>query len=121
RIKKNGSVTLRGGWTGLRLPEANGSVTFNGEAGRATIKDGVLLFGRQSTVLENGSEEPLPEIPMTVKPAPAVVRMSARDRRSVTFTLDNTLDEPVSGSLQFDLPAGLTVKPEKMMFGPVQP
>jgi hypothetical protein len=35
--------------------------------------------------------------------------------------LDNTLDEPVSGSLQFDLPAGLAVVPEKLMFGPVQP
>ena len=58
---------------------------------------------------------------MTVKTTPAVVRAAARDRRIVTFTLDNTLDEPVSGSLQFDLPAGLAVEPEKAMFGPVQP
>ena len=58
---------------------------------------------------------------MTVKPTPAVVRASARDRRIVTFTLNNTLDEPVSGSLQFDLPAGLAVEPKMAMFGPVQP
>ena len=58
---------------------------------------------------------------MIVKTTPAVVRVAARDRRIVTFTLDNTLDEPVSGSLQFDLPAGLVVEPEKAMFGPVQP
>ena len=58
---------------------------------------------------------------MTVKTTPAVVRVAARDRRIVTFTLNNTLDEPVSGSLQFDLPAGVAVKPEKAMFGPVQP
>ena len=50
-----------------------------------------------------------------------MVRVSTRDRRIVTFTLDNTLDDPVSGSLQFDLPAGLAVEPEKAMFGPVQP
>ena len=50
---------------------------------------------------------------MTVKTTPAVVRVAARDRRIVTFTLNNTLDEPVSGSLQFDLPAGVAVKPEK--------
>ena len=54
---------------------------------------------------------------MTVKTTPAVVRASARDRRIVTFTLDNTLDEPVSGSLQFDLPVGLAVQPEKRRFG----
>src|SRR5262249_6890366 len=40
--------------------------------------------------------------------------------RTVIFTLDNTLDESASGSLQFDLPAGLGVKPEKAMFGPVR-
>jgi hypothetical protein len=50
---------------------------------------------------------------MRVKTAPAVVRVSARDRRIVTFTLDNPLDEPVSGSLQFDLPVGLAVEPKR--------
>jgi hypothetical protein len=39
----------------------------------------------------------------------------------VTITLDNTLSHPVSGSLQFDLPAGLAVEPDKAKFGPVQP
>ena len=59
---------------------------------------------------------------MTVKTTPAVVRVSARDRRIVTFTLDNALDEPVSGSLQFDLPAGLAAVPEKahIRTGPAQ-
>jgi len=47
--------------------------------------------------------------------------LSIRDRRLVTFTLDNTLGNPASGSLQFDLPAGLRVEPAKPMFGPVQP
>jgi hypothetical protein len=121
RVRKDGSLTLRGGWTGLRLPEASGPVTLNGEATRATTVEGVLLLGRPAAALENSSEEPLPEGPMTVKTTPAALRVSARDRRIVTFTLDNTLDEPVSGSLQFDLPAGLAVEPEKALFGPVQP
>jgi hypothetical protein len=113
---------LRGGWTGLSLPEANGPVTLNGEAARATTKEGLLLLGRAPpTVLENRSEEHLPEVPMTVKTTPAVVRVSARDRRIVTLTLDNTSDEPVSGSLQFDLPVGLAVQPEKASFWPIQP
>jgi len=58
---------------------------------------------------------------MIVKTTPAAVRMSARDRRTVTFSLDNTLHESVSGWVQFDLPAGLMVEPEKAMFGPIQP
>ena len=122
RIRKDGSVTLRGGWTGLSLPEANGPVTLNGEAARATTKEGLLLLGRAPpTVLENRSEERLPEVPVTVKTTPAVVRVSARDRRIVTLTLDNTSDEPVSGSLQFDLPVGLAIQPEKASFWQIQP
>ena len=121
RILKDGSVTLRGDWTGLRVPGVNGSVTLNGKAITADTKDGVLLFGRQPAVLESHSEEPLPELPIPTKTTPEVVRASAGDRRIVTFTLDNTLSEPVSGSLQFDLPAGLAVEPEKAKFGPIQP
>jgi hypothetical protein len=45
----------------------------------------------------------------------------ARDRRIVTLTLNNPLHERVSGSLQFDLPAGVAVKPEKPIFGPIEP
>ena len=118
RVTNDGSVTLRGNWTGLRLPRANGPVILNGMAATAGIEDG---FGKPATMLENRFEESLPEVPMIVKTTPAVVRTLTHDRRVVTFTLDNTLDEPVSGSLQFDLPAGLVVEPEKAMFGPVQP
>ena len=121
RVKKDGSVILRGDWKGLRLPEASGPVTLNGEAATATTKEGALLFGKPVPMLDGHTEELLPEVAIPVKAAPAVVRMALRDRRIVTFTLDNTLKEPVSGSLQFDLPAGLAVVPETALFGPVQP
>jgi hypothetical protein len=121
RVTNDGSVTLRGDWTGLRLAGANGSVMVNGKAATASLAESVLVFGKPPTMTEDRSEEPLPEVPMIVKPIPAVVRMSNRDRRMVTFTVENTLDEPVSGSLQFDLPAGLVVEPEQTKFGPVQP
>src|SRR5262249_37938872 len=121
RIANDGSVTLRGDWTGLRLPGASGPVMSNGKAATASIKAGVLLFGKPPTVLEDRAEKPLPEVPMDVKPTPAVLRVSTRARRTMTFTLDNTLDRSVSGSLQFDLPAGLTVEPAKPTFGPVRP
>jgi hypothetical protein len=120
RIRKGGSVTLRGGWTGLRLPGANGPVTLNGKTIRADINDGVLVLGRPPAAHEVRLEKRLPELPIPVKFIPAVVRAAAHDRRVVTFTLDNTLKKPVSGSLQFDLPAGITVDPENAKFGPVQ-
>jgi hypothetical protein len=58
---------------------------------------------------------------MTVTTTPNVVRAAARDRRIVTFTVGNTSDDPVSGSLQFNLPPGFAVVPARPMFGPVQP
>src|SRR5262249_33585968 len=87
-----------------------------------THKGGSPLVGSPpQTALENRPQEDLPEVPMTVKTTPAVVRVAARDRRIVTFRFDNTLDEPVSGSLQFDLPVGLAVEPQKAFFVPIQP
>jgi hypothetical protein len=121
RIKKDGSVTLRGDWTGLRLPGVSGPVTSNGKAITADIKGDVLLFGKQPTVLESGSGEPLPELPIPIKITPEVVRASIGERRAATFTLDNTLKQQISGSLQFEFPAGFAVEPEKIKFGPVQP
>ena len=121
RITNDGAVTLRGDWTGLRLPEARGPIISNGKPATASINEGILLFGKPLITLEDPSHEPLPEIPMPVKISPSIVRLSTRDRRLATFTLKNTLDKPVSGSLQFDLSAGLAVEPAKPIFGPVQP
>jgi Heparinase II/III-like protein len=121
RIGKDGSVALRGDWTGLRLPGVKGPMMLNGEAARASVKDSILLFGAAPTRVPDRLEEPLPELPMIVNTTPATVRASPHDRRIVTVTLNNTLNEPVSGSLQFGLPAGLKVEPERANFGPVQP
>ena len=118
RITKDGSAILRGNWTGLRLPGVSGPVSLSGGT---TTPEGIFLLGRSPTVPESRTEEHLPELPMTVKVTPAPVRLAAGDRRYVTFTLSNTLDEPVSGALHFHLPKGLAVEPESLMFGPVQP
>ncbi len=121
RVGKDGSAVLRGDWTGLRLPRINGPITLNGSAVAATVSEGILSFGKSSITSEDLSEKPLLVLPMVVKTAPPVVRLSPRDRRIVTFTLDNTLDKPVSGSLQFDLPAGLMVEPTKPVFRSIRP
>jgi hypothetical protein len=121
RIANDGSVTLRGDWTGLRLPAANGSVILNGKEGTASLSGAMFPSGKTPAALDSRSEDPLPEVPMPVKINPSVVRLSIRDRRLVTFTLSNTLNTSASGFLQFDLPAGLAVEPEKATFGPIQP
>lgn len=121
RVSNDGSVVLRGDWTGLRIPQLHGAVMLNGRAAIATVNEGILSFGRPPIASEDRSEKPLPELPMVVKTTPPVVRLSTRDRRIVKFTLDNTLDKPVSGSLQFDLPAGLVVEPAKPIFRSVRP
>ena len=121
RVNKDGSVVLRGDWTGLRLPQVNGPVLLNGRAAVATtISNGILNLGKPPFTSDDLSGKPLPELPIVVKTTPSVVRLSPRDRRIVTFTLDNTLGRPVSGSLQFDLPAGLMVEPAKPIFGSVR-
>lgn len=122
RIPKHGLAILRGDWTGLRLPGVNGPVSLSGGTVlRTTTSDGIFLLGRSPTAPESHTEEPLPELPMAVKLTPATARLTPGEHRPVTFTLGNTLDEPVSGALHFHLPPGLAVEPERLMFGPVQP
>ena len=121
RIRKDGPVTLRGGWTGLRLPDAGGPVTLNGEAATATTGRGGLVLGRAPTPLDNRVQELLPEPPITVTAAPAALRLASRDPRNAALTLHNTLGEAVSGSLEFDAPPGLAIEPRKATFGPLSP
>jgi hypothetical protein len=116
RIANDGSVSLRGDWTGLGLPAAGGPMILNGKAATSSPSE-----NKPPIRVEDRSRESLPDLPMPVKINPAVVRLSTRDRRAVTFTLVNTLDKPASGALEFDLPVGLKVEPEKATFGPVQP
>jgi hypothetical protein len=56
-----------------------------------------------------------------VQIAPAVARVFERDRRQVTMTFKNTLMEPGSGRIAFELPEGLSVEPAAPTFGPIKP
>src|SRR5262249_3758529 len=93
----------------------------NGKPTPVSMQGGAVLFGNVPTTGQNEPEEVLPELPFSLGPNPGVVRSGARDRRDVTFSLTNTLDEAVSGSLQFELPKGLAVEPKNIVFGPLQP
>ena len=47
--------------------------------------------------------------------------MFARDRREVTLEIQNTLNQPLSGHVEFAAPAGIAVTPTKLEFQAVAP
>jgi hypothetical protein len=59
------------------------------------------------------------ECPFPITITPKAARVFERDKRSVTFTIKNTLTQPISGELGFDVPSGVTIKPVE--FGPIAP
>jgi hypothetical protein len=120
RLAGDGKITASGGWTGFRIPDAAGPVTLNGRLADATKDHGYLVFGR----LPAKADPPLqvdPACPFPVTISPEVVRMFSRDTRKVTYKIRNTLEEPVSGWIEFDLPKGLAADRPKPEFGPVNP
>ena len=102
-------------------PESTGAkaaLTLNGQPARATVTDGYLVFGdlpvTQSVHIE-------PECPFPVTPNAAVARLAQGARRAIRFTVKNTLPQSITGTLDFELPAGVTVEPAAPQFGPLAP
>ncbi|MEA3367349.1 MAG: hypothetical protein U9R68_04460, partial [Planctomycetota bacterium] len=120
RVHKDGTMTARGGWTGLRLPAPKGALILNGKAVPAAIEDGRLAYGR---VPPAAATAPVPrvECPLSVQITPAVVRLAPGGRRTMTLTVKNTLKARVSGSFAFDLPAHVAVEPAAPEFASLAP
>jgi len=119
RVRKDGTVVARGGWTGLSLPGVNGTLTLNGQPAQANIAGGHLTFG---TLPEAPvATPPALECPFPVTPSTAVARLAQGARRAIAFTIKNTLQQSISGTLAFDLPTGVTVEPAAPQFGALAP
>ena len=120
RVYPDGTMVARGGWTGLRLPAMKGSLTLNGQPAPTALQDGWLTYGAIPP-----TPEPAPvaegECPLAIQIAPAVARLEPAGRRTLTFTVKNTLKAKVSGSFAFELPAGITVEPPEPVFAPIRP
>ena len=110
RVLRDGTMIARGGWTGLRLPATNGALILNGGPAVTELKDGYVTYG---AVPPSAAPAPVAdaECPLAVSISPAVGRLAPAAERALTFTVKNTLRTRVSGSLAFELPAGVTVKP----------
>jgi hypothetical protein len=91
----------------------------NGQPARTVAADGALTFG---TLPSSAPPAPVTaECPFPITFTPAVVRLSPEGRRTMTMTLKNTLSQAVTGSLDIDLPEGVTTDPASPRFGPVEP
>jgi len=118
RVRRDGTVLARGGWTGLRIPAAKAALMFNGRPARATVEGGHLVFG---SLPQAQTAQVEPECPFPVTVNTALARLARGARRAMTFTVKNTLQQSISGALAFELPAGVTVEPAAPQFGPLPP
>jgi len=121
RVRPDGTMLARGGWTGLRFPVAKGTLILNGTRVATASEGGCLTYG----VIPSPATPPAPaaevECPLPIRMFPAVARLAAAGRRAVTFTVENPLKTKVSGSLAFDLPAGVMIEPAVPRFASLAP
>jgi hypothetical protein len=118
RVPRQGKVVARGGWTGFRVPGTADGLMLNGKETKATVAGRYLAYGEVPEKVTPAAR-PDPECPLRVQTVPALLRLSKSRALEAVITLTNTLKEPVSGRLEFDLPAGVTIKPEQPSFGPI--
>lgn len=115
RIRADGTAVSRGHWAYLRV-RARGLESLNGQPAR--VENGHLVIG-----------QPLNRAPQAVEPRdardPFDVRLDPLHTQidsagSVRMTLVNVSRQPVSGSVELDLPAGLSLE-GPTGFGPITP
>jgi hypothetical protein len=120
RVMRNGKVTARGGWIGFRIPGTAELLTLNGQLAQVERAKDYILFGE----VQKSADPPLhvnPPCPLRVKISPTVVRLAPEDGRMITLTVENALDETVSGRIEFELPENLEIEPASPEFGSVHP
>jgi len=121
RVRRDGAMLARGGWTGLRLPAPNGTLMLNGTSVATASEGGCLAYGVIPSPAAPAAPAAEVECPLTIRTVPAVARLAASGRRAMTFTVENTLKTKVSGSLTFELPDGIAVEPAVPRFESLAP
>src|SRR5262249_8077685 len=92
RVKADGSVRARGGWTAVSIPRARGPLTLNGKQVPAQFEDGYLVYGSPSRQPDQVFRES-PPAPLNVTFLPDVVRLLPRDSRTVILHITNPLNQ----------------------------
>ena len=115
RIRADGTAVSRGQWAYLRV-RANGLRTLNGRPAR--VESGRLVIGRPLSVAATEAEARDAGDPFEIRLDAQPVRIDASG--AIRMTVVNGLRRPVTGSVELDLPAGLSLD-GSTTFGPVAP
>lgn len=120
RVARDGAVTVRGEWTGFRLPGTKGALTLNGKHAAVRRSGDVLIYGDLEAVTTSAPASDAPRaLPVTIHPR--VARGFPNDRREITFQITNSLRQTISGRVETDFPAGFALEPPAPEFGPIKP
>jgi hypothetical protein len=116
RVALSGDLVARGGWSGFSIPQGRGRLLLNGKEQPVSAAAGYLMYGElpkpQAIVAD-------PESPFRLALAPTLARTPRPGQTQVRIALTNTLKQPVTGRLEFDLPAGISAGSQPPVFGPV--
>jgi len=115
RIRADGTAVSRGQWAYLRV-RAMGLESLNGQPAR--MESGHLVIGEPLSMTAQAAEPPEVPDPFEVRLDPAHPRIDSAG--SVRMTLVNNSRRPASGSVELDLPAGLSLE-GPIEFGPIVP
>ena len=118
RLPRQGNAVARQRQT--RVPGTAASLLLNGREITSTAPGHYLIYGELPEKLAPATR-PDPECPLRLQTVPAVARLSKSRTNELVLAATNTLDKPVGGRLEFDLPPGVTIRPEQPSFGPVAP
>jgi hypothetical protein len=113
RIAAGGMAVSRGQWAYLQVP-AEGAKTFNGQPAR--IDQGQLVIGEPERISPPPARQTRDEFAFHLHPPLMRIDSVGTARLSIT----NKSDQTVSGSVELDLPAGLSLEGEAV-FGPIAP
>ncbi|MEI6148519.1 MAG: hypothetical protein WCS01_05440 [bacterium] len=115
RIRADGTAVSRGHWEHLRV-RARGLERLNGQP--APVASGFLVIGRPLSGVAQAAEPRDTSDPFDVRLDPPDTRIDPTG--SVRMTLVNVSRKPVTGSVELDLPAGLSLE-GPTGFGPIAP
>ncbi|MBL7043058.1 MAG: hypothetical protein ISR77_30780 [Pirellulaceae bacterium] len=119
RVPRKGTPVARGGWEAFRVAGTAEKLMLNGNELDPIPASGKIAYGDIPKDLPRGRGF-APECPLRLELDPPEPLLSMIGERQVCLSVTNTLDEAVSGSVEFDTSSGLSIKPDRMSFGPLK-
>jgi hypothetical protein len=119
RVPRKGTPVARGGWEAFRVAGTAEKLMLNGNELHLLPASGKIAHGEIPKDLPKGAGF-APQCPLRLALDPPEPRLSMTGQRQVRLSVTNTLDEAVSGTVEFDTSSGLSITPDRMSFGPLE-